>query len=146
MFPGINPRVVEVPDFRPLIFWIPLPETVAKAEKAFFGAGFFLIAPGPTDEAVETKFLGRSEQRGDLQSVAADLARGGRGNAAGDGVLDLAHDQFGPQLSGAPVTKLVELGEMMAGVHIEQRHGQFGGAKRFFRQAQQADGILAPRK
>jgi len=70
----------------------------------------------------------------------------GRGEAAGDGVLDGAHDEFGAELPGAAVTEFVKLGKMMAGVDVEQWQWQLGRAEGFLRQAQEADGILAAGK
>src|SRR6185295_14465895 len=67
VFAGIDARMVEIPDFRPLIFRIPLAEAVAKAEEPFLGAGFFLVAPRAADGAIEAEFLDRGEQRGDLE-------------------------------------------------------------------------------
>ena len=68
--------VVEVPDFRALIFWIPLAEAVAETEEAFLGAGLFFVAPCAADGAVELKLFNGAKQRGDLQFVAADFTGG----------------------------------------------------------------------
>ena len=50
---------------------------------------------------------------------------------------------FRAEFLRAPVAEFVQFREMMAGVHVEQRHRDVGRAERLFRQAQQADGILA---
>ena len=61
---GIHPGVVKIPDFRALIFGIPLAEGIAEAEETFLRAGLFLVAPRAADGAVELKFLDRAEQPG----------------------------------------------------------------------------------
>ena len=48
--------------------------------------------------------------------------------------------------AGAPVAKLVEFREMMAGVDVEQRHWEIRRPKGFFGEAQEADRILAAGK
>ena len=73
VFAGIEPGVVEIPDFRPLVLGIPLAEGVAEAEESLLGARLFLIATRAADAAIEAKLLDRREQRGNLQLVAADL-------------------------------------------------------------------------
>ncbi len=50
------------------------------------------------------------------------------------------------QLLCAPVAELVQLREIVAGVHVEKRHRDVRRAERLLRQAQQADGILAAGK
>src|SRR5271170_5600309 len=57
VFAGIHAGVVKIPNFRPLIFRVPLAERIAETEKSFFRAGFFLVAPRAADGAVELKFL-----------------------------------------------------------------------------------------
>ena len=47
------------------------------------------------------------------------------------------------ELRGAAVAELVQLGEVVPGVDVEQRHRDVGRAKGLLRQAQQADGVLA---
>jgi len=75
VFTGIHTGVVDVPDFGALVFRIPLPELIAKAEEALLGTRFFLVAPGAANGAVELKFLERRKERGNLQAVAADFTR-----------------------------------------------------------------------
>jgi len=78
-----------------------------------------------------------------LQAVAADFTRRGNGESAGNRIFDLSNNQPRAQFFGAMVAKFVEFGEMMAGVHVHQGHGNIRGTKCFFRQTQQTDGILA---
>ena len=40
----------------------------------------------------------------------------------------------------------MQLGKFVAGLDVQERHGNVRGAERFFREAQQADGILAAGK
>ena len=140
---GVQAGVVEVPDLRALVLRVPLAEAVAEAEEALLGAGLLLVAPRAADAAVEAELLDGRQQRGNLQAVAADLAGRRHGDAVGDGVLDRADDELGAEFRGPAVAELVQLREMMAGVDVEQRHRDVGGAEGLFRQAQQADGVLA---
>ena len=143
MFARIDAGIEQVPDFGPLIFRVPLAEVVAETEEAFLRAGLFLVAPRAANQTIKLKFLNRREQRGNLQLVAADFAGSGHSDAFGDGVFDFADDEFGAEFLGAAITEFIQFGEMMAGIHVEQRHWDVGRAERFFRQAQQGNGILA---
>jgi len=142
----IDAGIEKIPDFRPLVFRVPLSEAVAKAEEPFLCAGLFLVAPRAANQAIKLKFLNGRKQRGDLQLVAADFAGPGHGDALGDGVFDFADDEFGAEFLRAAVTEFIQFREMMAGVHVQQRHRDVGRAERLFRQAQKADGILATGK
>jgi len=51
--------------------------------------------------------------------------------------------RLAPICRGAAVAKIVEFGEVVPGVDVEQRHRQLRGTERFFREAQEADRILA---
>ena len=111
MFARIDAGVVKIPDFRPLVFRVPLAEAVAEAEETFLGAGLFLVAPRAANQAIKLKFLNGREQRGDLQLVAADFAGRGNGDALGDGVFDLADDEFGAEFLRAAVAEFVQFRE-----------------------------------
>src|SRR6185437_4738208 len=146
VFAGIQARIVKVPDFGPLIFRIPLAETIAEAEETFLRAGFFLIAPRAADAAIKTIFLDGAQERGDLQAIAADIAFGDHRSAFGNGLIHRADNQFRAELLGAAIAKINQLGKLVAGLHVEQRHGNVSRAKSLFRQAQQTNGILAARE
>ena len=47
---------------------------------------------------------------------------------------------------GAAVAKLDEFGKFVTSLDVQERHGNVRRAERFFRQAQEADGILAAGK
>ena len=55
----IQATVVEVPDLGSLVLGIPLAEAIAEAEEALLGAGFFLVAAGAADAAIEAELLDR---------------------------------------------------------------------------------------
>ena len=80
MFARINACVVEVPDFRALIFRVPLAEAVAETEETLLGARFFFVPPRAANQAIKTKFFDRRQQRWDLQTVTADFSRRRNGN------------------------------------------------------------------
>ena len=121
-------------------------EAVAEAEEALLGAGLLLIAPRAADAAVEPELLDGRQQRWDLQAIAADLAGRWHRRAVGDGALDGADDELAAQLRGAAVTELVQLGEVVPGVDVEQRHRDIGWTKGLLREAEQADRVLAARE
>jgi hypothetical protein len=64
----------------------------------------------------------------------------------GDGVLDRADDELGAEFLGPPVAEFDQLGKFVAGLDVQERHGNVRRAERLFREAQQADGILAAGK
>ena len=93
IFAGIHAGVVKVPDFRPLIFRIPLAERIAEAEKTFLCAGFFLVAPRAADGAIELKFLNRREQRREFANWLRLISPGvGTAIPFGDCVFNFAND------------------------------------------------------
>lgn len=106
-------------------------------------AGLFLVTPGAADAAVEAELLDGGEEGGDLELVAADLAGGLDGEAAGEDVIDGPDDETGAEFGGATVAEGEEFGEFVAGLDVEERHGDVGGAEGLFCEAQDADGILA---
>ena len=57
-----------------------------------------------------------------------------------------ADNEFRAEFLGAPVAEFDEFGKFMAGFDVQKRHRDVGRAKRLFREAQQADGILAAGK
>ena len=63
--------------------------------------------------------------------------------AACDGILDAAHDELFTEFDRALVAKRDHLGEVVAGIDVQQRKGEFTRAKGLFGQAQQHAGILA---
>jgi hypothetical protein len=68
------------------------------------------------------------------------------GDSFRDRVLHFPDDQLPAQLLGAAVAKLVELRKMMTRIHIQERHRNVRRAKRFLRETQEADRVLAAGK
>jgi len=66
--------------------------------------------------------------------------------AGGDDVVHRADNQFRAEFLRATVAKFNEFGKFMAGFDVQKRHRNVRRTKRFFREAQQADGILAAGK
>ena len=65
--------VEKIPQFRPLVLGIPLPERVAERIDALFGAGFFLVAARAAEGGLESAFRESVKQRARLQQAAAFL-------------------------------------------------------------------------
>ena len=78
--------------------------------------------------------------------VAADLARGGLGDAFLEGLIHGAHDELDAKFLGAAVAEFDQLGKFVAGLDIQERHGDVGWTERLFGEAQQTDGVFAAGK
>src|SRR5690606_29185605 len=89
---GAMPAVVQVPQFRSLPAWFPLPESVAETEDTFLGAGTFFVAPGPAEHGVEAMFGDGVEQRLGLQWITSAV-RAFLEASVVDPVLHLRDDQ-----------------------------------------------------
>ena len=61
-------------------------------------------------------------------------------------VLHVAHQQFRPDLLDPLIAVGKRLREVVAGVYMQERKGDFGGPERFARQVAQDDGVLAAGK
>jgi hypothetical protein len=92
------------------------------------------------------EFLDCGEEDGDLKLVTADLTGDRLRDALFEGFVNGADDELGTKLLGAAVAELNQLWKFVAGLDVEERHWDVRGAKGLFREAQQADGILAARK
>ena len=133
--------VVEVPDLGPLRARIPLPELVAEREDPLLGARALLVAAGAAERRVEAVVLDRLQQHRGLQAVARrplllDAARVDRLLHGGD-------DQLLAERLDQAVAELDHLGEVVAGVDVEDRERQRAGPERLLGEAQQDDRVLA---
>ena len=146
MLTRLQARVEQAPQFRPLRLGLPLAKTVAVAEDALFGAGFFFVAAGTTNERVELEFFNRFQQGDRLVHIAAFTGVGQAHSAARHGVFHTAHDQLGTQFFGAQVAEIGHFMEVMAGVDHQQRVGDVANAKGFFGALQHHQRILAARE
>src|SRR5439155_5932399 len=108
------------------VFWVPLAEAVAIAEEALLRAGFLLVASRAADATVEAELLDGRQQGRDLQPVAADLTRCRHRDAVRNRIFHFADDQFGPERPRAAIAEVVQLGEMVAGIDVEQGHRNLG--------------------
>ena len=140
---GIESAVVEVPDLRPLVLGIPLAEAVAEAEEAFLGTGLLLIAAGSADAAIEAELLDGSQKDGDLELVAADLSGSLDGGSFLKGLVDRADNELGMEFLGATIAELDELGKLVTGRHVEERHRNVRGAEGLLGKTEQTDRVLA---
>ena len=137
-------RVVEVPQLRPLVARVPLPEVVAEAEDPLLRAGALLVAARAADRGVEAVLLDRVEQRRRLQPVARGARAGLVDDAAvRDRLLDRGDDQPLAELLDAPVAELEHLGEVVAGVDVHHRERELARPERLLRQPEQHDRVLA---
>ena len=117
-------RVEQRPQLGALLLRLPLAEAVAVAEDALLGARLLLVAPRAAHQHVEAVFLDRFEQRHGLVAVARFERVRQAHRAALDRVFQVADDEALAHLGHAPVAELDHLGEVVAGVHVQQREGQ----------------------
>jgi len=132
--------------FRALTFRIPLAEFVAEGKNPLLCPRLFFIATRAADAGVETEFRDGFEQGHRLKHVAALAGVFQHDPSAPDGVLQRAHDQPLAKLLGAMVAERNDLGKVVPGVDVQQRKWEAARPKRFFRQPQQDNGVLAAGK
>src|SRR5580692_3392926 len=118
MFAQIDACIVKIPNFRALVFWIPLAEGVSKTEETFLCARLFFVSSRTADQTIKPKFLNRRQESRNLQTVAADFSRRRGGNSFSHRIFHRAHDELGAEFFRAPVAKFIELREMVACVHV----------------------------
>src|SRR5262249_37082408 len=127
---GIDPRIVEVPQFRPLILRIPLTECVTEGEEPLLGARLLLVAPRPTDGGVEAIVAKTSKENLRFEEPATLLrAQNEWIRSRGDSRLVAPHEEVGADLLHVTVAKLVHLRELKARVHVHERKGNLPRAK-----------------
>ncbi len=111
--------VIEVPQFGPLVFWIPLSGAVAKGEDTLLGAGFFFVSAGSSESGVKTVGTQAIEQRGGLeQSTAAAGSQGDGVGSASDGGFIAPYQQLHAELAGIVIAKGDHLAEFVTGVDM----------------------------
>ena len=152
--PGVEQR----PQLGPLLFGQPLAKAVAVAEDAFFGAGFFLVAPCAADQAVEAVLFDGFKQRHGLVEVARLQRMRQAHRAAFHAVLQVADHQALAHLGDTLIPEGDHFREVVSGIDMQQREGQFAleviaapsridsGFEGFFCQPQHHARILAARK
>jgi hypothetical protein len=139
--------VIQVPQFRALRLRVPLAEFVAEREDALLGAGLFFVAAGAADAGVEAVFGDGFQQRHGLCGIARIGLRIAQAHGAAlDRVFDRADDQAFAQFGHALVAEGDDFREVVAGVDVHQREGEFAGTEGLFGDAQQDDRVLAARE
>ena len=138
----VEAAVVEAPQLGALHLGVPLAELVAVGVDALLGAGLLLVAPAATEGGGEAVLLEGVEQGADLEAVAAGLAVVDD-DAVGDGLLDAGHDQADAEPADPVVAAGEDLGEVVAGVDLEDRERDLGGVEGLLGQPHHDDGVLA---
>ena len=136
--------VVQIPEFRPLIARVPLPEAISMRKDPLFGPRLLFVAPGAPDRAVDASCTQGVEQRHRLQGVAAGPGAGlfDRPTRV-DAFLHAGDMQRVTQLSSIGVTKSERFREIVTGVDMQQREWRRRRQKRLAREPGHHDGILA---
>ena len=120
MLARLQAGVEQIPQLWPLGLGLPLAKTIAVAEDALFGTGFFFVASRAAHQGVKAELFDRLQQRDRLVHIAALTRVGQAHRAAPHRVFDAAHNQFGTQFLGAKVAEIGHLGEVVAGVDHQQ--------------------------
>jgi hypothetical protein len=132
MLARLQAGVEQIPQLWPLGLGLPLAKTIAVAEDALFGAGFFFVTACAANQRVKAEFFNSFEQRDRLVHIAALTRVGQAHRATPHRVFDAAHNQFGTQLLGAKVAEIGHLGEVVTGVDHQQGVGDAASAKGLF--------------
>ena len=57
IFSFMDAAVIDIPEFRPLQFWIPLTKFISYGKNALFCPGLFLVTPGTTNACIKMKLV-----------------------------------------------------------------------------------------
>lgn len=133
VFAEIFTTVEEVPEFRALVFWIPLAEVVAVGEETFLGAGFFLVAATASEAGIVLVFLDGIEEGDGLEFVAGGVRAGFLDDAAAiDGFLDVSDDELGAEEFHELIAVMHGLVEIVASIDVDEGERWAGGPEGFF--------------
>ena len=147
MLTGMVSPVEKIPQLGALIFGVPLAELVPMREKALLGTGLLLVAAAATETCIEFLSFNRIEQRHGLEGIA-----GGKGAfllfhaARIDGCLHGSDHQTRAEFFRKSVAIFNGLGEVVAGVHMEQRKWNFCRPESLTGQMSHHDRILTAGK
>ena len=141
-----NAAIVEVPQFRPLVFRIPDVVGGAEGEHAFLGAASFLVAAGAAERGIEPVLRQRLLQRFGLHDVRIERrAVGKRIDPLREAVTVHVHDQTEPEPRRGLVAKADHLAKLPRCIDVQKRKRRFRRKERLSRQMQQNGRILADR-
>ena len=116
-------------------------------EEAFLGAGLFFVASGPTDAGIKLMFFDGVDKRGGLEAVATRVGpRFLLDFSRVDGRLDASDEEAGAKSFDQAVSELESLGKVVAGVDVDEWHGDAPWGKRLGRKVGDHDAVLASRK
>ena len=145
-FAGVDAAVVEVPQLGALILRVPLSGGVTEGVDALFGAGFFFVAARTAEGCVEAIVREAVEERLRLQQTAAAFG------VENDGVCACCerrfvapHQQLRADGARHLIAKRNHLFELVAGVDVQQREGNFAGEEGLLGEPQHDGGVFADR-
>ena len=142
MLAGVDAAVVEAPQLGALHLRVPLAELVAVGVDALLGAGLLLVAAATAERGGETFLLDGVQQGADLEPVAAGLAVV-HDDPVLDRLLDARDDQANTQSADPGVPAREHLGEVVAGVDLQDRERDLGRVEGLLGQPEHDDGVLA---
>src|SRR5699024_1190858 len=115
---GVNPPVVQGPEFRALVLGVPLAEVVAEREHPLLRACLLLVAAGAPHQRGEPVVFGGLQQHRSLRAVAGAVAFLPYPPRI-DRLLHGPHDESNAQFCDPPVAELEHLSEVLAGVDMD---------------------------
>jgi hypothetical protein len=143
VFARAHAALVELPELGTLTLGVPLPEGVTERQDALLGPGLVLVPAGAAEGSVELVGVDGVEQGRGLQAIARrDGARVGH-PALVDGVLDLGDEETRPLCLDLRIAVGEHLGEVVAGVDMEDGEGDPSRLERLGGQVEQDRRVLA---
>ena len=145
-FAGPHARVVEPPEFGPLVLRIPGMRRRAEREDALLGAGLFFVAPRAAEGRVEAVFVERLLQAFRLHHLGMKRRAGiERIDAAPDAVLVDMHEQVEAEPLGGRVAELDHFTKLPCRIDMEERERRLRRIERLHRQMKHHRRVLADR-
>ena len=142
----VDSTVVQTPQFRTLIFWIPTMVLVPEAKDSFLGPRLLFVSASSSECGIVTTGSQRLFEGLGLHDVGVVLRTMlERVDALVDAFLIRVHPQFKAKFFGDSIAKLDHFPELPRGVDVKKRKRNFARIERLARQVKQYRRILADR-
>jgi hypothetical protein len=139
--------IEDIPQFRALVFGIPLSEFIAMRKEPFFGTGFLFIAAAASDGYIEFVFFDGIQQGNGLQYVPTGIeSRFFGGASLIDAGLYRSHNEAGAQLFNECIAVGKRLLKIVSRINVRQCKWDFLRPESFPCQMDHHDGVLAAGK
>ena len=137
-------RVVDIPQFGPLVLWVPAVIAVPEGVDALFGPGLFLVSPGAAKDRVELVLVQSLFECLCLHDVGVFLAAMGKGtDTCINPLLIDVDDKIQAELLDEGIAESDHLLEFPGGVDVHQWEGRLTWSECFEGQVQHDRGVFA---